>query len=147
MERKVLSFPGFSWLYFSLVSTPAELENHLSYQMCIVGHILLYSCKVTQFPDFPRDFIHFSDILYLRYTSLNSPVSERALLRGRVWPYRGLIRRPPAACAVSSGWCPSGLCGPPEPSACLWTSHTPPWLRGETHTHTQTHTRRQTQRN
>ena len=42
--------------------------------MCRVGHILLYSCKVTQFPDFPREFIHFSDILYLRYTSLNSPL-------------------------------------------------------------------------
>lgn len=46
-------------------------------------------------------------------------------------PYRGLIRRPPAACAASSGWCPSGLCGPPEPSACLWTSHRPPWLQEE----------------
>lgn len=33
-----------------------------------------------QFPDFPRDFIHFPDILYLRYTSLNSPISERAWL-------------------------------------------------------------------
>lgn len=55
-------------------------ENHLLYQMCVVGHILLYSCKVTQFPDFPREFIHFPDILYLKYTSLNSPVSERAPL-------------------------------------------------------------------
>lgn len=52
------------------------------YQVCAVGHILLYSCKVTQFPEIPRVFFfsHFPDILYLEYTSLNSPVSERARL-------------------------------------------------------------------
>lgn len=97
--------------------------------MCVVGHVSLYSRKVTQFPDFPGEFIHFPDILSLGYTALN--VSE---LRcgGWAWPYRGLIRRPPAACAASSGWCPSGPCGPPEPSACLWTSHRPPWLHEHT---------------
>lgn len=53
------------------------------YQVCAVGHILLYSCKVTQFPEILREFSffsHFPDILYLEYTSLNSPISERARL-------------------------------------------------------------------
>jgi hypothetical protein len=63
--------------------------------------------------------------------------SDRVRVRVRenwvVWSYRGWIHRPPLACVVSSGWRPSGPCGPPRPSACPWTLHMPPSLWDGSH--------------
>lgn len=80
-ENSIISW--FLTVIFQSCFHSSWAENHLSYHMCVVGHILLYSCKVTQFPDFPREFIHFPGILCLKYTSLNSPVSERAAVEAQ----------------------------------------------------------------
>lgn len=41
------------------------------YQVCAVGHILLYSCKVTQFPEIPREFSFF--LISLTFSIWNTP--------------------------------------------------------------------------
>lgn len=133
MDQKTEPFPGLLLLYFRLVSAPA---NTIYSTKCVLSgssHSI-----PARWPSFPtsQESLCISSTLSLSNTLVqSSPSVNERCWGGWAGPYMGSIRRPPAGCAASSGWCPSGLCGPPEPSACLWTSHTLLWLHTHTHTH------------